>query len=290
MKLSTSITVPLSPTEELGTNDDDLQYSRPQYQSFDSFEETKLKKDIIKPAYNIKHFYLPPPTSPLEDTITSLVSNSSPSSYFDINSPIIPPISDSYNTNLISHGLPNPASNASIKSRSDIYLEPQVLTVIQPEVIMKNEQVLVSTQLQKSESALATEIIEKNLLNENYIDWAVFSQILEMDEDAVVHEFSRNLLQNYFDQAHQTFKNMEEALAKANARRLADLALQLQGSSAALGFTSVTAVCEAIHVLSNKATDEASSIDEIRELYFQVRHSYSDTRFLLVEFFGRSFE
>lgn len=282
MKLTTPITVPLSPTEELGTNDDGFKYSRPQYQSFDSFEETRLKKDIIKPTYNIKHFYLPPPTSPLDDTITSLISDSSPSSYFDINSSIVPPKTDTYNTDLIFRDLPNSASNAYIKSRSTVYLEPQV--------IMKKEQVLVSTQLQKSESTVATEIIQKNLLNENYIDWAVFSQILEMDEDTVVHEFSRNLLQNYFDQAHQTFQDIEEALAQANARRLADLALQLQGSSAALGFTSVTAVCEAIHVLSNKATDEASSVDEIRELYFQVRHSYSDTRFLLVEFFGRSFE
>ena len=58
------------------------------------------------------------------------------------------------------------------------------------------------------------------------------------------------------------------------------LALLLQGSSAALGFTSVTVLCEVISALGAEAR-----VDEIRELYFQMRQSYTDTRFLLEEFF-----
>ncbi|KAF5102871.1 hypothetical protein D0Z00_000129 [Geotrichum galactomycetum] len=278
MKLTTPIVVPVSPSLDPDTDSDaDLKDLRPPYQTSDSFGDTILTKGIIKPTYNIKHFYLPPPTSPFEDTPTPLVSDSSSGSYFNVKSPIAPPVSSIY---------PESISNAYTPPTPSVYAEPpaQVLCVIQPEAILE-EQILAAKQVQDPEPIVATKIIEKSLLDEKYIDWTVFSQILEMDEDEVAHEFSRNLLRNYFDQAHQTFQDMESALVESDATKLGQLALLLQGSSAALGFTSVTVLCEAISALGAEAR-----VDEIRELYFQVRQSYTDTRFLLEEFFGRSFE
>lgn len=278
MKLSTPVVLPVSPTVEPDTGSDaDLKDLRPPYQSSDSFGDPVLKKGIIKPTYNIKHFYLPPPTSPFEDTLTPLVSDSSSGSYFNVKSPIAPPVSSIY---------PDPISNAYTTPIPSAYAEPSqtVLTVIQPEAILE-EQILAAAQSQDPEPIETTKIIQKSLLDEKYIDWAVFSQILEMDEDEMAHEFSRNLLRNYFDQAHQTFQNIESALAESDAAKLVQLALLLQGSSAALGFTSVTVLCEVISALGAEAR-----VDEIRELYFQMRQSYTDTRFLLEEFFGRSFE
>ena len=270
--------LPVSRTVEPDTGSDaDLKDLRPPYQSSDSFGDPVLKKGIIKPTYNIKHFYLPPPTSPFEDTLTPLVSDSSSGSYFNVKSPIAPPVSSIY---------PDPISNAYTTPIPSAYAEPSqtVLTVIQPEAILE-EQILAAAQSQDPEPIETTKIIQKSLLDEKYIDWAVFSQILEMDEDEMAHEFSRNLLRNYFDQAHQTFQNIESALAESDAAKLVQLALLLQGSSAALGFTSVTVLCEVISALGAEAR-----VDEIRELYFQMRQSYTDTRFLLEEFFGRSFE
>lgn len=44
------------------------------------------------------------------------------------------------------------------------------------------------------------------------IDLDTFSQILEMDDDEDDREFSKSILDNYFEQAETTFKEMEEAM------------------------------------------------------------------------------
>ena len=44
------------------------------------------------------------------------------------------------------------------------------------------------------------------------IDAMTFSQILEMDDDEDVREFSKSIVYGFFDQAVATFKNMETAM------------------------------------------------------------------------------
>lgn len=44
------------------------------------------------------------------------------------------------------------------------------------------------------------------------IDALTFEQILEMDDDEDDREFSRSIVFGFFDQAEQTFKDMDEAL------------------------------------------------------------------------------
>lgn len=44
------------------------------------------------------------------------------------------------------------------------------------------------------------------------IDVATFEQILEMDDDEDEHEFSKSIVFGFFDQAEQTFKDMDDAL------------------------------------------------------------------------------
>lgn len=44
------------------------------------------------------------------------------------------------------------------------------------------------------------------------IDTQTFEQILEMDDDEDDREFSRSIVFGFFDQAEQTFTEMEEAL------------------------------------------------------------------------------
>lgn len=55
--------------------------------------------------------------------------------------------------------------------------------------------------------------------SEGIIDMEVFQQIRDMDEDEDDdeggeggHEFSKGIVWGYFDQAEQTFKQMEEAM------------------------------------------------------------------------------
>ena len=44
------------------------------------------------------------------------------------------------------------------------------------------------------------------------IDALTFEQILEMDDDEDDREFSRSIVFGFFEQAEQTFKDMDEAL------------------------------------------------------------------------------
>lgn len=51
-----------------------------------------------------------------------------------------------------------------------------------------------------------------DLENNENIDWSTFEQILEMDDDDTDREFSTSIVFGFFDQAEQTFNDMEEAL------------------------------------------------------------------------------
>lgn len=77
------------------------------------------------------------------------------------------------------------------------------------------------------------------------IDMETFSQILEMDDDDDC-EFSRSIVENYFEQAVSTFDSMDEALEKKNLKKLSELGHFLKGSSAALGVWRVQATCESL--------------------------------------------
>jgi osomolarity two-component system phosphorelay intermediate protein YPD1 len=44
------------------------------------------------------------------------------------------------------------------------------------------------------------------------IDAVTFEQILEMDDEEDDREFSRSIVFGFFEQAEQTFKNMDDAL------------------------------------------------------------------------------
>lgn len=45
----------------------------------------------------------------------------------------------------------------------------------------------------------------------DHVDQSIFSQILEMDEDDS-REFSKQLVEGFFEQAIQTFDNMDNSL------------------------------------------------------------------------------
>ncbi|EPZ31426.1 histidine kinase, phosphotransfer Hpt [Rozella allomycis CSF55] len=77
------------------------------------------------------------------------------------------------------------------------------------------------------------------------IDIEVFEQILMMDENDD-HEFSKDLVTNYFEQATSTFESMRNAIKENNLIEVSKLGHFLKGSSAALGITKVKDYCEKI--------------------------------------------
>ncbi|KAJ5293126.1 uncharacterized protein N7443_009079 [Penicillium atrosanguineum] len=108
------------------------------------------------------------------------------------------------------------------------------------------------------------------------IDESTFEQILEMDDDDD-RDFSKGIVYGFFDQAHNTFEKMENALYVSLAcqhrstltsirkdkklEELSQLGHFLKGSSATLGLTNVKDACEKIqHYGAGK--DESGSTDE----------------------------
>jgi osomolarity two-component system phosphorelay intermediate protein YPD1 len=129
---------------------------------------------------------------------------------------------------------------------------------------------------------------------EDVIDWSTFSQILEMDEDD--QEFSKSIVQNYFDQAESTFSQMEAAFVAGNLEELSSLGHFLKGSSAALGLTKVKDSCEKIQHLGSRkdetgsveVNDDALCLDRIRTTLDDVRNQYSEIQEYLRSYFGGS--
>ncbi|KAL0569679.1 Phosphorelay intermediate protein [Marasmius crinis-equi] len=77
------------------------------------------------------------------------------------------------------------------------------------------------------------------------IDMAAFGQILDLDEDDT-HDFSQEMVIEYFTQAQQTFDDLEKALQDKDLKKLSDLGHFLKGSSATLGVSAVQSICEKI--------------------------------------------
>ncbi|OCH92597.1 histidine-phosphotransfer domain, HPT domain-containing protein [Obba rivulosa] len=91
------------------------------------------------------------------------------------------------------------------------------------------------------------------------IDLETFLQILDLDEDET-HEFSKEMVWQYFSQASTTFVEMDDAYTHEDLVKLSSLGHFLKGSSAALGVTKVQASCEQIQHYGQKR-DEATGQD-----------------------------
>ncbi|KAF5097045.1 hypothetical protein D0Z03_001499 [Geotrichum reessii] len=126
-----------------------------------------------------------------------------------------------------------------------------------------------------------------------YIDWSIFSQILEMDEDPKEREFSTSIISNYFEQAENTFDQMQTALTEHRLEDLSSLGHFLKGSSAALGLTKVQNSCEKIqHFGAMKdetgtvnVPDENLCLERIGEAFSAVKEEYKETQQFLRTYF-----
>jgi len=92
---------------------------------------------------------------------------------------------------------------------------------------------------------MASEEQKKQLKYEVVIDPGAFEQILEMDDDSR-HEFSRNIVFDFFTQAKETFAKMDKKLNVDDLVDLSSLGHFLKGSSATIGLIKVKDSCEKI--------------------------------------------
>lgn len=109
----------------------------------------------------------------------------------------------------------------------------------------------------------------------------IFNQILELDDDDT-HDFSREMVEEYYTQAAQTFDDMDAALTEKDLVKLSDLGHFLKGSSATLGITHVQSSCEKIQRYGQLRDEEKGidlndkqALDLITQLIAQVKVEYS---------------
>ncbi|KAJ2783828.1 Phosphorelay intermediate protein [Coemansia javaensis] len=105
---------------------------------------------------------------------------------------------------------------------------------------------------------------EDDQLENDILDLDVFNQLLLMDdENDSEYGFSREIVQNYLDQAKTIFADMDVALGQKDLSKLSSLGHFLKGSSAAIGVKKVQECCKRIQYLGklHNITGEGS-VDE----------------------------
>jgi osomolarity two-component system phosphorelay intermediate protein YPD1 len=124
------------------------------------------------------------------------------------------------------------------------------------------------------------------------IDKETFQQILEMDE-VDTHDFSQEIVFDFFLQADSTFKDIDDALAKKDLKRLSDLGHFLKGSSATLGFLKVQATCEKIQrygklekLDGTPGLDSDVCLENIRQALQNVKKEIAEVKGMLRAFYG----
>ncbi|KAJ8097452.1 signal transduction histidine kinase [Lipomyces tetrasporus] len=125
------------------------------------------------------------------------------------------------------------------------------------------------------------------------IDWNTFGQILEMDDDEDDREFSRSIVWNFFEQAENTFTQMDAALTNEDLDQLSSLGHFLKGSSAALGLTKVKNSCEKIQHLgaqkdevgTTELNDPEYCLKQIKIILESVRQEYAESESFLRKYY-----
>ncbi|KAJ3364326.1 hypothetical protein GGF31_000563 [Allomyces arbusculus] len=100
------------------------------------------------------------------------------------------------------------------------------------------------------------------------VEMAIFEQLLEMDDDARIPTrptttradpgFSQSLVDNFFEQADGTLKEMQLSLASQNLDALSRQGHFLKGSAAALGIVKLKRAFEKIQYLG-QGKDESGA-------------------------------
>jgi len=123
------------------------------------------------------------------------------------------------------------------------------------------------------------------------IDMGTFEQILEMDEPGD-YEFSHSIVFGFFEQADETFGQIEEALEKRDLGQLSSLGHFLKGSSATLGLVKIRDGCEAIqrygkneNLDGSALKDDDKCLDLILDYFTAVKKDYNVVKELLEKYY-----
>lgn len=125
------------------------------------------------------------------------------------------------------------------------------------------------------------------------INMDTFGQILEMDDDEDVREFSKSIVYNFFEQASATLRDIDKSIADKNFKVISELGHFLKGSSGALGIDRVQRCCERMQHYGkfrdeekDVALTETEAFDMIVPLNTELKSEYQKAEEWLRDFFG----
>ncbi|KAJ2705341.1 Phosphorelay intermediate protein [Coemansia sp. IMI 203386] len=105
-----------------------------------------------------------------------------------------------------------------------------------------------------------------DIFGSEILDLEAFNQLLSMDDEGDEdHEFSRDIVDNYFDQARGTFSDMDKAFAAKDLGKLSSLGHFLKGSSATIGIKKVQECCKHIQYLGKLQGANGEGVVEAEE-------------------------
>lgn len=122
---------------------------------------------------------------------------------------------------------------------------------------------------------------EIDMDNSPLINWPIFQELLQMDEDEP--GFALSLVQTFVEQAVETFARMDQALTAQDWPGLGSAGHYLKGSAAALGLRAVQEACEKIQRVTGDDQPAAQA------LVSEARTAYKESVDLLGKFFGEEF-
>ncbi|KAI9741382.1 MAG: hypothetical protein M1834_003099 [Cirrosporium novae-zelandiae] len=133
------------------------------------------------------------------------------------------------------------------------------------------------------------------------IELSTFEQVLEMDDGDEPGEesFSHSIVYGFFQQAENTFKEIETNLdnsERGDLQKLSSLGHFLKGSSATLGLVKVKDGCERIQHLGARredsgaapTLDDTTALSRIRGTLTEVKASFKEVEKLLRRYYGES--
>ncbi|KAL8726843.1 MAG: hypothetical protein Q9166_006459 [cf. Caloplaca sp. 2 TL-2023] len=142
------------------------------------------------------------------------------------------------------------------------------------------------------------------------IELMTFEQILEMDDDEEERDFSKSIVFGFFEQAENTFKNMDASLymhecdehtrlifgenrESKDIGQLSSLGHFLKGSSATLGLTKVKDACEKIQHFgaykdetgTNDVPDKELCLERIKKTMIPLKRDYAEAEAILRRYY-----
>ncbi|EXL65939.1 hypothetical protein FOPG_17861 [Fusarium oxysporum f. sp. conglutinans race 2 54008] len=127
---------------------------------------------------------------------------------------------------------------------------------------------------------------------QDFVDMNIFEQILELDDEGSDRKFSKGLVFGFFEQAENTFDEIDHSLEERDLEKLLALGHFLKGSAAALGIYKVRDACEKIQRWA-AGTDESGfehiereeSLTKIRDILPTLKIDYKAAKDWLTRFF-----